>query len=183
MNQQYHLMIDVETLGVNPHAPIMQIGAILFDSYTGAHVQEYCANIEVTDASCERWGLKTDQSTIDFWAGQPVEIWESTKIGARPLEVVMPEFFAGLGAIGMVKETPIWSHATFDFPLVNHHLQLVGCKPLYYRAARDIRTLVALADIDLKSYDWNQKTHNALDDCRFQVKYCVDAMAKIRKGC
>lgn len=182
-NQQNHLMIDIETLGTNPHAPIIQIGAILFDSYTGAHLQEYCANILVTDESCAAFGLKPDQATIEWWAGQPVEIWESTKLGARPLIEVMTEFLYGLGAIGVEKSTPIWSHATFDFPLINHHLQLAGLKPLYYRSARDIRTLVDLADIDLNSYNWNQKTHNALDDCRFQVKYCVDALAKIRKGC
>lgn len=182
MNQQNHLMIDIETLGVNPHAPIIQIAAVLFDSYTGAHIQEYCANVLQSEQSIAHYGLKPDQSTIDWWAGQPTEIWEAVHVNARPMEEVFPEFIRGLGMIGVEKHTPIWSHATFDFPLVNHHLQLTGCKPLYYRAARDIRTLVDMADIDLAGYNWNQKTHHALDDCRFQVKYCVDAMAKIRKG-
>ncbi len=177
-------MTDIETLGTNPHAPIIQIAAVLFDSYTGAIEQEYCANILQSDESIARYNLKTDQSTIDWWAGQPTEIWEAVHVNARPMEEVFPEFIAGLGAIGVEKHTPIWSHATFDFPLINHHLNLVGARPLYYRAARDIRTLVDMADIDLNAYNWaKEKTHHALDDCRFQVKYCVDAMAKLRKGC
>lgn len=183
MNQQHHLMVDVETWGTGPNAPIIQIGAILFDSHTAERKCEYIANILHTDESMARHGLVADPATLEWWAGQPVEIWEATKVGARPLEQVMPEFLAGLESIGVVKETPIWSHATFDFPLVNNHLILAGCKPLYYRAARDIRTLVDIADIDLSSYNWNMKTHNALEDCRFQVTYCVDAMTKIRKGC
>lgn len=48
-----------------------------------------------------------------------------------------------------------------------------------HKDARDIRTLVNLSGIDLKTYDWNKKTHNALDDCKFQVTYCVDAMKKL----
>lgn len=183
MIQQNHLMIDVETMGTNAQAPIIQIGAVLFDNFTGEEKAAYCANIDLEDAIVNH-GRITDQATVEWWAGQPVEIWEGTKHNARPLKDVMTEFMQGLAAIGVEKNTPIWSHATFDFPLVNTHLALAGLRPLYYRAARDIRTLVDLADLDLKAYNWaGEKTHNALDDCRFQVKYCVDAMAKIRKGC
>ena len=183
MIQQNHLMIDVETMGTGPMAPIIQIGAVLFDNFTGEERAAYCASLDLTELT-DVWGRECDPSTVEWWSTQNQDILNHIRATARPVKEVWAEFSAGLAAAGVEKNTPIWSHATFDFPLVNTHLNMVGLKPLYYRAARDIRTLVDLADLDLKAYNWGkEKTHNALDDCRFQVKYCVDAMAKIRKGC
>lgn len=74
------------------------------------------------------------------------------------------------------QESIIWSHATFDFVIVQNYLKTLNLTTMHYRSARDLRTLVDLSGINLDNYDWSRKTHNALDDCKFQIKYTVDAL-------
>lgn len=178
--QKNHLMLDVETMGVNSNAPIIQLGACLFDSQTGEILQTFCQNINLED-SILNYGLQKDQSTMDWWKEQRQDILEDILTNNKPFHFVMSEFSKFLSANVQYKETPIWSHATFDFPLVQNHLKLDGMKTMNHKMAYDIRTLTGLSGIDLNEYDWNKgKTHNALDDCIFQVNYCVDAMRILR---
>lgn len=167
-------MIDIETMGTGNNPVMIQIAGIFFDRNTGEMGKEFCANI--SEESCKEHGFVTTQSTIDWWATQDQAILEAIRTDARDVLFVMHDFFDFYKSQKNVK---IWSHATFDFVIVQTYLQQLKQSYMQHKNARDIRTLVDLSGIDLKTYDWNQKTHNALDDCRFQIKYCVDALNKI----
>ena len=53
----------------------------------------------------------------------------------------------------------------------------VGIKPVVkYTQVRDLRTIVDLANIDIRKYKLDGIHHNAIDDCLFQIKYLVDAI-------
>ncbi|NGA74350.1 exonuclease, partial [Escherichia coli] len=45
-----HLMIDLETMGKNPDAPIISIGAIFFDPQTGDMGPEFSKTIDLETA-------------------------------------------------------------------------------------------------------------------------------------
>ncbi|MCM4863587.1 3'-5' exoribonuclease, partial [Escherichia coli] len=57
-----HLMIDLETMGKNPDAPIISIGAIFFDPQTGEMGPEFSKTIDLETA-----GGVIDRDTIKWW--------------------------------------------------------------------------------------------------------------------
>lgn len=75
----------------------------------------------------------------------------------------------------------IWSHATFDFVIVQETLKALRLPPLSYKAARDIRTLVDLSGVQYKKRPRPGVHHDALHDCVFQVGYCVEAFKQLQR--
>jgi len=61
---------------------------------------------------------------------------------------------------------------------------LVSYLPFHYRQTRDIRTLTHLAghQRNESTIDPKDKTHNALEDCLYQVKYCVECFNKLKEN-
>jgi 8-oxo-dGTP pyrophosphatase MutT (NUDIX family) len=47
----------------------------------------------------------------------------------------------------------------------------------FYEAA--VRELEEETGIDITKFNWAKKTHDAVDDCRFQVEYCTEAMRSL----
>lgn len=79
------------------------------------------------------------------------------------------------------KAKRIWSHATFDFVVLMDTLQQLNIKPnMSYKSAMDIRTLVDLSGITMSDIPREGVHHDALDDCKHQVKYCVAAINAIK---
>ena len=170
------LMIDIETMGNTPNAVMIQLAGIFFDRKTGETGREFCMSLNIE--ACERLGFVKDQSTEDWWKTQNQNVLHEILNKTETPIVVISKFVEFLGKD--IKDILVWSHATFDFPIVQNYLKKLTPSFMPYRGARDIRTLVDLSGIDLNKYDWaNGKTHNALDDCKFQIKYCVDAMNMI----
>lgn len=170
------LMIDIETMGNTLNAVMIQLAAVFFDRKTGETGQEFCMSI--APITCEEWGFTKDESTVKWWSEQNQDVLNEILNNPFHVKEVMDSFVEFLG--NDLKNLLVWSHATFDFPIVQNYLKTLTESYMPYRGARDIRTLVDLSGIDLEKYDWaNGKTHNALDDCKFQIKYCVDAMNMI----
>lgn len=165
------LMIDIETMGNTHNAVMIQLAGVFFDRETGETGREFCENI--CAESCLEEGFETNEATRQWWAEQDQDVLMAITQNAAPVSEVMERF---ADFVGTDSELIVWSHATFDFVIVQNYLKTLKAGHLPYRGARDIRTLVDLSGIDLNNYDWSKKTHNALDDCKFQIKYCVDAM-------
>lgn len=171
------VMIDIETMGNSSNASMIQLAAVYFNRNTGELGQEFCVNID--ENSCKALGFVSDQNTIDWWQEQDQNILNNIRSSSKPIMQAITEFhaFYKIGA----HDVNVWSHATFDFVIVQNYLQKIG-KYMNHRRARDIRTLVDLSQINLDLYDWSNKMHNALDDCKFQIKYCVDAINNLKKN-
>jgi len=171
------LMIDIETLGTSHNACMVQFGACFFDRDTGEIGKTFKTNIDI--GSSIRSGFSVTGDTISWWFAQSEEARKSiTSLGAANV-------FDALYAINefMRPAKYVWSHATFDFVILMNHFKHFHIEPnVHYRSARDIRTLVDLANIKQKRTDRDGVHHDALDDCLFQVKYCVDCFNAIRKG-
>ncbi len=170
------LMIDIETLSSATDAVMIQLAGVYFDRNTGECGEEFCMNID--ENSCIDQGFKTNESTLAWWATQDQAILQAIRTNTHDVKHVTEAFFNFYRSGG--KDVQVWSHATFDFVIVQNYLEKLHKKFMYHKNARDIRTLVNLSGVDLTAYDWNKKTHNALDDCKFQVQYCVDAMKKLQ---
>ena len=169
------VMIDIETLGNGKNAIPVQIGAVYFDRVTGDIGREFKANIDARDAAKE--GCEFDADTVYWWLSQSREAIDSITTG--DLRKIRPVF---LGLYNFLDDAKaIWSHATFDFVIIQETYKLLDFGPLKYRKARDIRTLTDLAGVNPKDFKREGLHHDALDDAKFQVKYCVEAFKKLRQ--
>jgi len=175
------LMLDIETLGTGTRSLITQVGACYFDRYTGEIGDKFCENIIIQDSLDNGFEVRGD--TIKFWLEQDKEIIQKMIKNALPVTKVLGHFREFY-----IKDTIAWAHATFDFPILTNAYHLMKMKqPIPYKLMRDIRTLVDLSGgnkrcICAENQDEVRKNHNALDDCIFQVKYCVEAFNKLKMG-
>ena len=167
-----HLMIDLETMGKNPDAPIISIGAIFFDPQTGDMGPEFSKTIDLETA-----GGVIDRDTIKWWLKQSREAQSAIMTDEIPLDdalLQLREFIDENSGEFFVR---VWGNgANFDNTILrrSYERQGIPCPWRYYND-RDVRTIVELG----KAIDFDARTaipfegerHNALDDARYQAKY------------
>jgi len=175
-NKLTDVMVDLETFGKTKDSVIVQIGACYFDRVTGEIGEKLFINIDA-ESSLEK-GFVIDASTVYWWLGQSDSARKSITEGNK---LVVTEAIQKTNQF-LANASNIWSHATFDYVILMNHLEKLNIKPSFrYTTARDIRTLVDLAGINIwTAYKRTGVAHTALEDCLFQVKYCVDCMNKLR---
>lgn len=181
------LMVDIETLGTNINAPIIQIGAVYFSLATGKTGDEFIVNLDLEDAI--RHGATPDGRTIEWWLIQSKEARDSilSRNDFDWINHVKEDTGLGLYNNFSARAKRVWSHATFDFVRLMHSMDRRDIQPqTHYRKARDIRTLTSLAgmtreQIELFQVDRAGVHHNGLDDAIYQVAYCHECY-KILKG-
>ena len=162
------LMVDIETLGTDYSAVITQIGACQFDRLTGVVAETLLVNVSIQD--CLNHGLTVNGGALKFWFEQPQQHYTFL---ANP--VPLSKALQQLREIAAPADA-IWAHATFDFPILAHACRAIGQGMFTsYIKLHDIRTLVTLAKWvrGTEPYQRHEKDHNALNDCLYQVKYCV----------
>ena len=166
------LMVDIETLGTIKDAVITQIGAAFFDRHTGKIGKELLINIQIQD--CLDMGLKVDAGSLKFWFEQSGRSFLNNPVPLQTALDTLRRFYKE------EKGALVWAHATFDFPiLANAYTAVKQGFAFPYKNLRDIRTLVDLSKFEYIKGKGDPKTHNALEDCRYQVKYCTEAFKKL----
>lgn len=170
----FDVMLDLETLGNGKNKCIIQIGACYFNRETGEIGETFKVNVDARSHVAK--GAELDADTVYWWLSQSKEAIDSV-IAEPKLDVV--EAFNQLNLF-LEKAKAVWSHATFDFVTIQETFKQLGIKPLFhYRVARDLRTIVDAGKISIAKQVREGTHHDALDDCKFQVKYCVAALNKI----
>ncbi len=167
-----HLMIDLETMGKNPDAPIISIGAIFFDPQTGDMGPEFSKTIDLETA-----GGVIDRDTIKWWLKQSREAQSAILTDEIPLDdalLQLREFIDENSGEFFVR---VWGNgASFDNVILRRSYERQGIPcPWRWSNDRDVRTIVELG----KAIDFDARTaipfegerHNALDDARYQAKY------------
>ena len=160
-------MLDIETLGT----VITQIGAVYFD-WTGETGESFLANINIK--SCLDEGLEIRYKELNFWLENKNAItWDKNTISITKALEKLTAFCR------INKKSSVWSHY-YDLEIINIACQKLGQKlPFHYSRWKDIRTLVYLAEFKGEKKNINLKTHNALNDCLFQIKYCCKAYSRL----
>ncbi|MCA4874628.1 exonuclease [Escherichia coli] len=167
-----HLMIDLETMGKNPDAPIISIGAIFFDPQTGDVGPEFSKTIDLETA-----GGVIDRDTIKWWLKQSREAQSAIMTDEIPLDDALLQLREFIDENSGEFFVQVWGNgANFDNTILrrSYERQGITCPWRYYND-RDVRTIVELG----KAIDFDARTaipfegerHNALDDARYQAKY------------
>lgn len=168
------MMLDIEAMGTGNNAAIIQIAACYFDRKTGKIGDKFKVNIDLN--SSIDVGLSVNADTICWWLEQSDEARKSILKKPRvKIKTALNDFKSF-----SKKAKNIWSHSPYDFTIICSALIACGFKPLNYRYARDIRTLTDLGKKGKNDFKREGTHHDALDDCIFQVKYCVAAMQNLK---
>ena len=173
-----HLMVDMETMGNSPDAPIVSIGAVFFDPSTGNTGAEFYRVVSLE--SSMSFGMKPDASTIQWWLKQSPEarsaILVDEAMGLLETLELLADFIAENAANGS-HTVQLWGNGcSFDNVILRRAYVLTETPfAVPFWNDRDVRTMVELG----KSVGINPRfdipfegdLHNALSDARYQVKY------------
>jgi DNA polymerase III epsilon subunit-like protein len=168
LNEPNHAVVDLETLGTDPYAPILAIGACAF------RVDD---NVPITDAfyqavaldSCLQLGLRPSASTIQWWMDQA----EGARKAAfnDPQAVTLPLALDAFTDWLNSRPLKLWGNsARFDLGLLEAAYKACGKEvPWHFRDERCYRTIKTLPGARVIELERFGTHHNALDDALSQA--------------
>lgn len=176
-----NLMIDLETMGTTPSAPILSIGAVFFDPLTGELGNEFFCNIDWKSAF---QGRKVTPDTVKWWMTQSVEARGSLlsdkfivnmSDALQELQTFIFKRCSGVDAFGY-GGVKVWGNgATFDISILeNAFRQYKKRIPWHFTSVRDCRTVEDIAEPAGYIRNDIQREgihHNALHDAKYEAKY------------
>lgn len=172
-------MIDIETLGKTTKAPVMSIGAVLFNS--GGMYDRFYINLDVA-YQIDSGKRQTDGSTIKWWMeqeGAAKKVFSDKSVVVGEGIAAFMQFYEGLLKTYNLerKDLKVWGNGpTFDVTILESFFKDFGHpSPFHFRGIRDLRTFKEFV------YDGSQTErvgthHNALDDAEYQAQVVIDGM-------
>lgn len=179
-----HIMIDLETMGTSPTAPIISIGAVLFDAQ-GIQERFY----EVIDLkSTVDAGAVMDPRTVIWWMEQSDEARSALTGEGRRIDAVLSDFYQ-FCAVGQMREifdswddkptTPVpellgvWGNgAAFDnVILAEAYKRVERSAPWPFWKDKCYRTIKGMyPNVEIKRAGTH---HNALSDAETQAEHLI----------
>jgi hypothetical protein len=180
-----HIMLDIETMGTRPGAAIVAIGACTFgDGLNWVRRRQFRATITL-DGQQQR-GLHLDEATVTWWLRQSDAARQAlTMEGGVQLGTALFQFNDFVNAARDVngEQSPVrmWGNgANFDPPVIEAAYRACMIKPAWgFRDARCLRTLLDLAQVDMKAFR-HGTAHDALDDAMSQAFAAEAAFATLK---
>lgn len=184
-----HVMVDLETMGKKHNAPIVAIGAVVFDPATGS-IGESFYKVVCLESSVN-WGAVIDPSTVIWWLKQSSEARSAiVNDDAIPLQDALLQFreFVSDNVAGGSKKAQVWGNgASFDNSILRSSYDCIAEDyPWEYWNDRDVRTMVELGQAI--SFDpettipFEGSRHNALADAIHQARYVSAIWQRIIAG-
>ena len=184
-----HVMVDLETMGKKHNAPIVAIGAVVFDPATGS-IGESFYKVVCLESSVN-WGAVIDPSTVIWWLKQSSEARSAiVNDDAIPLQDALLQFreFVSDNVAGGSKKAQVWGNgASFDNSILRSSYDCIAEDyPWEYWNDRDVRTMVELGQaigFDPKTtIPFEGSRHNALADAIHQARYISAIWQRIISG-
>lgn len=160
-----HIMVDLETMGTRPSAPIVSIGAVWFDE-TKMH-QEFYTTISLQSAVSA--GAEIDPSTVSWWLSQEKAAQEALRLDEGENIKIALEAFSDY--CGWHELEGVWGNgASFDNIILSESFSRSGVKrPWPFWNDRCFRTMKAMHPS--VTIDRIGTHHNALDDAKTQAAH------------
>ncbi|HBZ7755217.1 TPA: 3'-5' exoribonuclease [Klebsiella pneumoniae] len=184
-----HVMVDLETMGKKHNAPIVAIGAVVFDPATGS-IGESFYKVVCLESSVN-WGAVIDPSTVIWWLKQSSEARSAiVNDDAISLQDALLQFreFVSDNVAGGSKKAQVWGNgASFDNSILRSAYDCIAEDyPWEYWNDRDVRTMVELGQaisFDPKTtIPFEGSRHNALADAIHQASYVSAIWQRIIAG-
>lgn len=166
MLDKRHFMLDLETLATTSDAVVLSIGAVEFEPFTGRILSEFYHILRLEDQSHR----KISPDTIIWWFNNVNDkskgvFTEEHKTPVRNALLYLSNF------LGDDKKA-IWAcDPDFDCAiLANLYTEYNLPCPWRYYEPRSVRTVREIATLHNILLEKSSTAHNALDDCKEQVK-------------
>ena len=180
----YDLMIDIETLATDSNALVCSISAIQFNLDTGQIGEKFEIGLNWDEQISK--GAVVDMGTVRWWLSQDKQAQNSLlSLSCSNVNNALNDFNRWLADTfkSSFSNIRLWGNgATFDNVIVEnlfkrHNVEFF----IRFWNHRDVRTLVDVSNIDLRTFIFEGIKHNGLDDCKHQIKYCVAAKKLIKE--
>lgn len=176
-----HIVLDLETIGQSTVAPIVQIAAVVASHHDPIPcvARSFDRRVALTDEDLKKFSV--DINTIEWWLAQSKEAQSTVfaKEGRVSLRQTITDF--SFWASSLPGEKVVWSHATFDPPVLENAYRVLGLEcPIHRRDFLDLRTILRLAG-DLKSSPKKEfgEAHTAPADARYEAHQLIKAFEKV----
>ena len=161
------VMVDIETLGTDPGAVIVSLGAVRFGN--GRDRETYFESIDPKSAT--NAGLEIDAKTLEWWLERN-ERQQAQLRGGYPLEHVLTdfnEFVAGA--------EELWANSpSFDLAIIKAAMDAVEITPSWeFYQERDFRTLKNLPG---RPQIEQENKHHALADAEYQATVAEEMLER-----
>lgn len=174
------IMIDIETLGTSHKAPVISIGAVIFDInktyglfYATLNIPEQInSQIRVVDFETIKWWMNQDKKAKAVFKEDTTKVVDALKGLATFIENAADEVY-------------IWANGpSFDVSILESLYKDFNLPiPWKYSKIMDFRTVKRFLGKDFK-IEYSGVSHNALDDAQTQVKYiqkCIQYLHSLKK--
>ena len=182
-----NIMVDLETMGNGASAPIVAIGAVVFNPYTGELGDNFQTVVALNSSA---WYGKMDASTVNWWLQQSEEarnifLPDTPKVS---LKDALIQFNQWLSSLGRQNDLHVWGNGVgFDNTILNHAYSAARVKPgFFWWNDTDVRTVVKIGKEVLgiepkRTIRREGVYHNALDDAKFQAEYVSEIWMKLTR--
>lgn len=194
MTKDKHGMLDIETLGTNKNAPVVQLAIVTQEADFVMNIPAKEALLYgVADMDTLLWWVQQSNTAIsdvfvDTLTVETSELAEYFKPDFKPdiKEVEILEAFLLLGDFIHKHVDYLWSHATFDVPILESFIEAVQKQKEadfavlpHYRKMRDLRTIEHLYgdEITWEPKD-KERAHTAIYDARYQLTHLYNMLDK-----
>ena len=182
MSGEYeNIMVDLETMGTHPGAPIIAIGSVFFDA-RGLGPSHY---VEVNLESCTRLGMRIDANTVIWWMGQSEEARSAFKNNAQAAHLqdallMLSDF---MGNVCRTNQPKVWGNgASFDNVILGNAYDVCGmARPWAFYNDRCYRTAKNVCEY--VPFTPPEVAHNALSDAIAQATHLVEIAKKSGEIC
>ncbi|KAG4441871.1 hypothetical protein IFR05_002672 [Cadophora sp. M221] len=197
-NIHTNIMLDLECTGILPNPCILQIGAVHFNIDTGEEYSHFCTPVSLK--SCEDVKLQSTEDTMEWLLQNSPQVLAESRVSE--VTIFQALFRLNIFVRKAVRsnrhrleesghlyesdmaEPMIWGNgAVADNTWINSAYAACGMadrKPWTFKNDMCVRTLVRTAsDILGRNFAREERfqgtRHDALDDCRHQIRYMVKA--------
>ena len=174
-----HIVLDLETLGINRNAPILSIGMVVIcDLKIKA---KYYVVLDVAEQE-QLFGRKADADTEKWWREQ-LETPEGQL--AWNISTTAP-YSVKDGLLGVCKtlsyfeDFSIWGNSnTFDNEILRSLMEAASFHTWNFRKDRDFRTLKELYKEKVPEPEFNGIRHVAVDDALHEARWLIQILKYI----
>ena len=171
----FHVLVDLETMGVHSYAPIVSIGAVKFDPTNCEQTDDTFYSVVSLESSMEFPECYAESQTILWWLQQNEEARQQlVDVRAVHLRDALTDF-----AVWYKGSTGLWGNgANFDPVILANAYKVVGMvEPFNNSDVRCVRTALSLAGIHKRD---GYVKHHALYDASAHLADLKQALHTIR---
>lgn len=161
------MQIDIETLSTENNAKVISLAGVAYNRDSG----------EVVDECYLRFNAAlmpghVSESTLEFWQAQDPAVFQEALSGTEDPITSLTRFAEGVFTHRGIK--PWGNGSCFDVVIVENLLKNFGIPvPWKFWDIRDLRTLLDVAGLAPRDFQFDGDKHNALHDARHQTKMAI----------